>query len=98
VSAGTNLKVLEALAMERPVVSTAVGVAGLGLTSGEHVRIADRADSFAADILYLLWNPEARREIAAAGRAFVEERYGWDRLAQRLAAVWDELADQRTAT
>jgi glycosyltransferase involved in cell wall biosynthesis len=95
VSAGTNIKVLEALAMERPLVSTSVGVAGLGLTPGEHARIADRPDDFAAAILYLLWHPEARCEIAAAGRAFVESRYGWGSLAERLTAVWDELLQSK---
>jgi len=92
VSAGTNIKVLEALAMERPLVSTTVGVAGLGLTPGEHASIADRPDDFAAAVLYLLWNAGARHGLAAAGRAFVEARYGWDALAQRLAAIWDHLS------
>ncbi len=95
VSAGTNLKVLEALAMQRPLVSTAVGVAGLDLSPGEHVRVADRPDDFAAAVLYLLWHPDARHEMAAAGRALVEERYGWDRLARKLAAVWDELVQSK---
>jgi glycosyltransferase involved in cell wall biosynthesis len=95
VSAGTNIKVLEALAMERPLVSTTVGVAGLGLTPGEHARIADRPDDFAAAILYLLWHPEARREMAAAGRALVESRYGWSTLAERLVGVWDELLQSK---
>ncbi len=92
VSAGTNLKVLEALAMERALVSTAVGVAGLGLTPGENVLLAERPSDFAASVLSLLWNRAARDEMAAAGRALVEERYGWDTLARKLVTVWEELA------
>jgi glycosyltransferase involved in cell wall biosynthesis len=92
VSAGTNLKVLEALAMERPLVSTAVGVAGLGLTPGEHCLLADQPTAFAAAVLSLLWNPRAREDLAAAGRAVVEERYGWDALGRKLLGVWEELA------
>jgi glycosyltransferase involved in cell wall biosynthesis len=92
VSAGTNLKVLEALAMERALVSTAVGVAGLGLTPGETVLLAERPSDFAASVLSLLWNRAARDEMAAAGRTLVEERYGWDTLARKLVAVWEELS------
>src|SRR5260370_21287609 len=57
VSAGTNLKVLEAMAMERAVVSTTRGCAGLGLAHGENVWIADDAASFAARVAHLLPNP-----------------------------------------
>ncbi len=91
VSAGTNLKVLEALAMGRAVVSTAVGVAGLGLTSGQNVMLADTAAGFAAATLNLLVDTAARQQIAARGRAFVEARYGWPALAKKLVAVWDDL-------
>jgi len=91
VSAGTNVKVLEALAMERALVSTTAGVAGLGLTSGQEVLLADAAKEFAAAVLALLDDPRRRAEMAARGRAFVEARYGWDALASKLLKVWEEL-------
>ena len=55
VSAGTNLKVLEAMAMERAVVSTSCGCAGLGLKHGASVSIADDADSFARKPSRVCW-------------------------------------------
>ncbi len=91
VSAGTNLKVLEALAMGRAVVSTPAGAAGLGLASGEHAILADLPEGFAAAILNLAVDHQARGEIAARARAFVEQRYGWPALANKLAAVWEGL-------
>jgi glycosyltransferase involved in cell wall biosynthesis len=91
VSAGTNIKVLEALAMGRALVSTAVGAAGLGLTAGENVILADSADAFAAAILGLLSNHEAREEMAARGRAFVEANYDWRTLGRKLLRLWEEL-------
>ncbi len=91
VSAGTNIKVLEALAMGRPLVSTTVGAAGLGLTSGENVLLADSAGAFASAILGLLSNEQAREEMAARGRAFVEAHYDWKMLARKLVRVWSEL-------
>jgi len=75
-SAGTNLKVLEALAMQRAVVSTATGCQGLGLTHGENVWIADTAADFAAGIARLLEDMPLRLKIAAAGRDYVR-RFDW---------------------
>src|SRR5208283_3498490 len=74
--AGTNLKVLEALAMQRAVVSTTTGCQGLGLTHGENVWIADTAAEFAHGITRLLDNPQLRLRIASAGREFVQ-RFDW---------------------
>ena len=90
VSAGTNIKVLEALAMGRAVVSTEVGVAGLGLTPEENVLLADTAPEFARAVAGLLDDGRARDAIAARGRAFVEAHYGWDALGEKLAGVWAE--------
>ncbi len=92
VSAGTNLKVLEALAMGRPVVSTPVGIAGLGLTPGEHALVAGRADAFAAAVLGLLWNQRARENLALAGRALVEARYDWRALAEKQLRLWKDVS------
>ena len=92
ISAGTNIKVLEALAMGRPIVSTQPGCAGLGLDPGQSVLVADDAAGFAHAVLRLLENPELRRRLAAAGRRCVEERYDWDTLAQKQLALFEELA------
>ena len=66
VSAGTNVKVLEAMAMQRAVVSTSSGCAGLGLLHGHSVWVADTAMAFAAGVATLLADPERRAQIAAA--------------------------------
>lgn len=80
VSAGTNLKVLEAMAMDRAVVSTGSGVGGLSLTHGENVWIADDPAAFAAGIQSLLLNRELRQAMAAAGRHHVERHFDWVRI------------------
>jgi ribosomal-protein-alanine acetyltransferase len=80
VSAGTNLKVLEALAMDRAVVSTSSGCAGLGLQHGTNVWIADSADEFAAGIVTLLQDHDLRQRIAAAGRRHAEQHFGWSQI------------------
>jgi len=77
VSAGTNLKVLEAMAMDRAVVSTSSGCAGLSLDHAVNVWIADQPEDFARAIQILLEDEALRRRIAAAGRMHVERNYGW---------------------
>ena len=64
VSAGTNVKVLEAMAMERAVISTSSGCAGLGLLHGHSVWVADSAVAFAAAVATLINDSERRRQMA----------------------------------
>src|SRR3984885_10917073 len=76
-SAGTNLKVLEAMSMERAVVSTSSGCAGLGLEHGVNIWIADSPEDFARAVQTLLEDRSQRGRIAEAGRVHVERNYGW---------------------
>jgi ribosomal-protein-alanine acetyltransferase len=80
VSAGTNLKVLEGLAMDRAVVSTSSGCAGLGLQHCVNVWIADSAEAFADSVVTLLHDRDLRQRIAAAGRRHAEEHFGWTQI------------------
>src|SRR6266849_5368055 len=61
IGGGTRLKIFEALAMGKPVVSTTVGAEGLPLTSGRHVLLADEPAAFARAVVSLLRHPEERR-------------------------------------
>ena len=78
---GTRLKIIEAMAMGLPVVSTTVGAEGLEITHGENILIADDADSFRASILELLADAELRARIAQAGQQ-VAHRYDWMELSK----------------
>lgn len=91
VSAGTNLKVLEAMAMQRAVVSTSSGCAGLGLEHGRSVWIADQPEAFADAVADLLLDPERRRSLALQARALAEARYDWRIIGERQARLWREL-------
>lgn len=92
VSAGTNIKVLEAMAMERAVVSTPSGCAGLGLTHGESVWTAADAASFAEGIRTLLSSPARRRAIATAARAHALQHFSWRTLGLRQRELWRRFA------
>ncbi len=87
VSAGTNLKVLEAMAMDRAVVSTSSGCAGLGLEHSVNVWIADQPEDFAQAIQTLLEDHTLRRRIAGDGRLHAEQNYGWRQIGARQRAL-----------
>jgi ribosomal protein S18 acetylase RimI-like enzyme len=95
VSAGTNLKVLEAMAMERAVVSTNSGCAGLDLEHGVNVWIADKPEDFANSIRTLLRNQELRQQLAGAGRAHVDRNFGWREIGRRQRALIRQLLPSR---
>jgi polysaccharide biosynthesis protein PslH len=91
VSAGTNVKVLEAMAMERAVVSTSSGCAGLGLEHGKSVWIADGARAFAAGVVRLLRDKDLRTSIAHAARQQAEHEFDWRKLGLRQRSLWARL-------
>jgi glycosyltransferase involved in cell wall biosynthesis len=95
VSAGTNIKALEAMAAGRAILATPSGVNGLGLRAGEEVAIAEGAEAFVAAAEKLLADGGKRRAMAAAARRVAEERYGWAALARRQEALWQELLEGR---
>ena len=86
-AAGVQNKLLEALAMEVPVVATPVAAAGLR-TDGEDppIVVADDDDGIAAAVAALLADPAERARLAAAGRRFVERHFSWERSAALLEA------------
>jgi glycosyltransferase involved in cell wall biosynthesis len=77
IGGGTRLKIFEALAMGKAVVSTSVGAEGLPLVDGKHFLQADAAGEFAAAVVSLLRDPERRKALGASGRQLVEERFSW---------------------
>jgi glycosyltransferase involved in cell wall biosynthesis len=83
---GTRLKILEALAMSRPVVTTTVGAEGLDLRPGEEIALADAPASFADEVVRLLTSPEAAHRLGRAGREAVCQRYDWVRIRQMIHA------------
>jgi glycosyltransferase involved in cell wall biosynthesis len=91
VGGGTRLKIFEALAMGKAVVSTTVGAEGLPLVPGEHFLRADAPAEFARAVVVLLRNPERRRALGSAGRRLVEERYSWPQVAREFEARCQEV-------
>jgi glycosyltransferase involved in cell wall biosynthesis len=91
IGGGTRLKVLEALAMHSPMVSTRLGCEGFPLQDGAEVLFADDAAAFAQSVVALLQDPARRERLGEAGQRFVEATYGWPAIVPELKAVYDEL-------
>jgi glycosyltransferase involved in cell wall biosynthesis len=92
IGGGTRLKIFEAMAMGKAVVSTTVGAEGLPVAHGEHLLIADEPRALARSIVRLLRDGERRRALETAARALVVERYDWSAVAGALDAALDRVA------
>lgn len=87
IGGGTRLKIFEAMAMAKAVVSTTVGAEGLPLVHGRDLLLADDAHAFAQSIVTLLRDPMRRRALARAAHALVAERFDWSSVARALDAA-----------
>jgi len=90
-SAGTNIKILEAMAMGRAVVSTPAGINGLDLSPGEDVVLAESASAMTSAILELFQDPARRAATERAARRTVEREFGWDAIGVAQARLYREL-------
>ncbi|NLF79486.1 MAG: glycosyltransferase [Chloroflexi bacterium] len=88
---GTRLKILEAMALGRPIVTTSVGCEGLDVTHREHLLIANTTEDFAASVVQLMRDGALYRRIATQARQRVVDRYDWDHIASEQMRVYDEL-------
>jgi sugar transferase (PEP-CTERM/EpsH1 system associated) len=84
IARGIQNKLLEAMAMGRPVVASPAAAAGLGARSGDEVRVADGAAAMAAAVVDLLRDPQRATAMGDAARRFVEREYVWERAMDRL--------------
>lgn len=89
---GTRIKVLEALAMGKAVVSTRVGTEGLRVIAGKHFVRADDSDTFATEVARLAGDATERQRLGREGRALVEAEYDWRVVLAPLSRVLEEMA------
>lgn len=88
---GTRLKVMEAMAMERAIVSTTLGAEGIPCVNGKHLILADNPKDFAANVVSLLQNGDARSALESRAAAWVREGYSWKQICDRVKDSIDEL-------
>jgi len=83
IGGGTRVKILEALAMARPMVSTSLGAEGLDLTHGASALLADDAAGFADAILAVLDDPRLAGRLGSCGRLHVVDHFDWHRIGDK---------------
>lgn len=88
---GFRGKILEAMALGRPVVSTRLGAEGIPASDGQNIILADDPDDFVRGIANLIGNPNLYRKIQKNARKLMEDHYAWDKGVARLEAVLGEM-------
>lgn len=87
IGGGTRIKIFEAMAMQRAVVSTTLGAEGLPVCSGREILLADETGAFAAGVVQMLANTQSREALAQAAYAKVNGDHTWDRVARRMEEI-----------
>jgi len=88
---GTRLKLLEAMAMGIPAVSTSLGCEGLNVHHNTHLLVADSPEAFADAVVRLLQDPSLRNTLSAQALAAVHAEHGWDRIGGTLLNLYASL-------
>jgi sugar transferase (PEP-CTERM/EpsH1 system associated) len=87
IGGGTRLKIYEAMAMEKAIVSTTVGAEGLPVADGAELLLADSAESFASAVVRVLNDKVLANALGARAAATVRQKFGWERVAERFAEI-----------
>jgi len=91
IGGGTRLKILEAMAMGVPVVSTAIGAEGLEVVHGENILIADEPSEFAQEVIHLIRNKVLQKKLVNNGRQLIETKYDWTLITNNLEQTYEHL-------
>ena len=94
IGGGTRLKILEALAMEKAVVSTTIGCEGLQLTQGKDILVADEPEKFARLVIQLAQDEKFRQRLGRSGRRQVEEKYDWRSIGKQLNELYGRVLSE----
>ena len=97
IGGGTRLKIYEAMAMEKPIVSTTIGAEGLPVRDGHELLLADSPEAFAAEVVRVLKDESFARELGGRAAAVVRERFGWARVAESFAEFCQRAAHAKRA-
>lgn len=94
---GTRLKVLEAMALGKAIVTTRVGAEGIELQPDRDALFADDAEGFAQAVLSLFNDPARAARLGAAARLAAERRYGWAAIGEAMLDIYESLTERQNA-
>jgi glycosyltransferase involved in cell wall biosynthesis len=91
VGGGTRLKIFEAMAMSKAVVSTSIGAEGLPVVSGQNILLADEPQEFARQVVALLRNSARRNDLGRCARMLVEQNHSWNSIGKYLSSALSQV-------
>ncbi len=89
IGTGIKIKVLEAMAMAKPIVSTSIGAEGINVVPGKELLIADAPEDFASKVIKLLDDKSLREKLGENARVVVENDHNWELLAQKVNTIYE---------
>jgi glycosyltransferase involved in cell wall biosynthesis len=95
IGGGTRLKIYEAMAMEKAVISTTVGAEGLPVKDGEEVLLADSNEEFARVVIKVLKDTSYANSLGQQAATTVREKFGWRRVAEEFAAICEQAIERK---
>jgi glycosyltransferase involved in cell wall biosynthesis len=95
IGGGTRLKIYEAMAMEKAVVSTSIGAEGLPVENGTEILLADGPEEFADAVIHLLKDENFARRLGLNAAKTVREKYGWSNVAKVFAEACERAIRER---
>ena len=95
---GVKVRILQAMAMGKPVVATSLVARGIDVLPGENILLADEPDEFAAKVVELLNDRKMRQTLGAAARRLMETEHAWEELTERLSEVLEKAVKKMEGT
>jgi glycosyltransferase involved in cell wall biosynthesis len=95
VGGGTRLKILDAMAMGKAIVSTTIGAEGILATDGKNILLADEPFEFASKTIELLTSSRKREILGAEARKLVEQQYSWGIIGERLQHAYEQVLEEK---
>ncbi|VAX32448.1 hypothetical protein MNBD_NITROSPIRAE02-919, partial [hydrothermal vent metagenome] len=92
---GTKLKVLNALSLAKPVVTTSVGAEGIEVKDNKHLVIADDPGLFAKRTIELLKEPQNAAKLGENGRRLMVEKYDWGIIGEKMNRIYEKLLNSK---
>ena len=90
-----RIKILNALAMGKAIISTSIGAEGIDVTDGRDIYLADTAEEFAQKIIELLNDEDKRRRLGEEGLKLVKEKYQWERIAEQIEEEYKKILKEK---
>ena len=94
IGGGTRLKIFEAMAMAKPVVSSSIGAEGLPVSDGVDLFLADDAHAFAERVLEVIADRKMAERIACQGRALVTSKFSWESVTEEFVGICGQVASK----